>query len=231
MSAALLLTVLVGFSPTLYLRAYFDVPDISGSVWAHGIVLTGWFVWLMVQTGLIALGRTDLHRWMGVIGVGLGVAVVVVGSIVAMNFAERARTQGVDLGPNSSELIITWQNFALLLSFSVFVSFGVALRRRADMHKRLMILASVSLISPAIARIARWTVLGGQGVATPVPGSPLIPTVVLTLLLALVLHDVVSRKRVHTVTVAGGLFFVLTLIGAAFVANTDTGRVFVYGQP
>ena len=44
MSTALLVTVLVGFGPTLYLRAFFDVPPIRLAVWVHGIVLTAWFL-------------------------------------------------------------------------------------------------------------------------------------------------------------------------------------------
>lgn len=44
MSGMLLLIVLAGFSRTLYLRAFFDVPEIPAYVALHGIVLTAWFV-------------------------------------------------------------------------------------------------------------------------------------------------------------------------------------------
>src|SRR5215467_10641178 len=65
MSSALLLIVLAGFAPTLYLRAFFAVPVIPASVWVHGLVLTAWFVAFFLQTALVAVRRTDLHRRLG----------------------------------------------------------------------------------------------------------------------------------------------------------------------
>ena len=86
MSLVMLLIVLIGFSPTLYLRAYFDVPEISGSLWMHGIALTAWFVWFVLQTTLVAVDHTGLHRRMGLIGVVVGLVVLVIGLPVGLNF-------------------------------------------------------------------------------------------------------------------------------------------------
>ena len=69
MSIVLLLFVLSGFAPTLYLRAFFDVPPIPASIYLHGGILTGWFVWLVVQTSLVQTARTATHRRLGVVGV------------------------------------------------------------------------------------------------------------------------------------------------------------------
>ena len=52
MSGILLLIVLLGFSPTLYLRAYFDASDVPIYLLIHGAFLTAWFVWFFVQTSL-----------------------------------------------------------------------------------------------------------------------------------------------------------------------------------
>jgi hypothetical protein len=40
MSTALLLVVLLGFSPTMYLRTTFGSPPLSTAVWLHGAILT-----------------------------------------------------------------------------------------------------------------------------------------------------------------------------------------------
>jgi hypothetical protein len=77
MSVVLLLLVLAGFSRTLYLRAVFDVPAVPGYLLLHGVVLTAWFVGILLQTTLVAARRTDMHRRLGWIGVGLGVATLV----------------------------------------------------------------------------------------------------------------------------------------------------------
>lgn len=68
LSAASLLIVLVGFAPTFYLRALFDVAPIPAYLYDHRTLLTGWFVVLIGQTYLIAARRTDLHRRVGVVG-------------------------------------------------------------------------------------------------------------------------------------------------------------------
>jgi hypothetical protein len=62
MSAVMLCIVLVGFAPTFYLRAFFDVRPIPIYLYVHGAVLTGWFIWLLVQTSLVSARRVDLHR-------------------------------------------------------------------------------------------------------------------------------------------------------------------------
>ena len=56
MSIVLLLLILSGFAPTLYLRAFFDVPPIPSHLYLHGSILTGWFVWMVVQTSLVQTG-------------------------------------------------------------------------------------------------------------------------------------------------------------------------------
>src|SRR5262245_40462685 len=86
MPSALLLIVLAGFTPTLYLRAFFNVPAIPVSVFVHGLVLTAWFVAFFLQTAFVAAHRTDLHRRVGWVGGGLGVAVLATSTVVTLNF-------------------------------------------------------------------------------------------------------------------------------------------------
>jgi hypothetical protein len=66
MSAVILVSVLVGFAPTLYLRGWFvEVPAIGPRVWLHGVVLTAWFVAFWLQATLIARPRVAWHRRTG----------------------------------------------------------------------------------------------------------------------------------------------------------------------
>jgi len=60
MSVLLFAMVLIGFSPTLYLRSVFDVPKIPAYLFLHGAVLTAWYAWFVVQTYCVAIRRTDL---------------------------------------------------------------------------------------------------------------------------------------------------------------------------
>jgi hypothetical protein len=173
-AGALLLLVVAGFVPTLYLRPLFVVPPIPAYLYAHGIILTSWFVWFLGQSLLIRAGRVRRHRQFGTLGAMFGV-VVVVGSLMAsLGFASRVASRGIDFGADASVLgigvtgltvaafisYVVWGNIGSLLSFATFLVAAVVLRHRPQAHKRLMLLASISIIGPAFARIARERALG-----------------------------------------------------------------------
>jgi hypothetical protein len=226
MSSALLLIVLLGFAPTLYLRAFFAVPAIPVSVWVHGLVLTAWFVAFFLQTTLVAVRRTDIHRRLGWVLAGLGVAVLATSTAVTLNMVPRRVASGMDIEARIARFSgIVWADFAALLAFPIFLSTAIALRRRPEVHKRLMLLASVSLVQPALARIfLRWPVFAGL--------DDILWGLVSQLLfvLALGLYDLVSRNRVHPVTLLGGSFFMGTMLVSLYViATSEAGRAFVRG--
>jgi hypothetical protein len=83
-----------------------------------------------------------------------------------------------------------------------------------------MLLATIAVIGPALARLARLPIFGGeQGVFTSI--------VTLALLAAVVVHHVLTTRRIHSATVLGisfalGLFFVMSA-----VAQTELGLNFV----
>jgi hypothetical protein len=89
MAAGCALIVFVGFAPTYYLKSFTDNPPLSPLVHLHGVVGTGWVVLFLVQASLINLGRTDLHRRLGIAGAVLAAAVLVVGWMTAIDAARR----------------------------------------------------------------------------------------------------------------------------------------------
>jgi hypothetical protein len=80
--------LIVGFAPSLYLRAFFDVPPIAGYLHVHGAVVTSWFVWLVLQTSMVRTGRTATHRRLGVIGAVIAVLVVFAGPMATVGAGE-----------------------------------------------------------------------------------------------------------------------------------------------
>ena len=189
MSATLLLIVIVGFARTLYLRPLFDVPAVSVSLLVHGCVLTAWFVFVLLQSVLVTAHRTDLHRRLGWVGVGLGMTAVVL---------------------SAAEVVM-------------FVSRTVARRRQPAVHRRLMLLAAITLIQPAMARVRQiWF---------PEMDGPLFAIVWLSLLVgAIAVHDLWTTKRVHPATVLAGAFFLGSRALAQYlVAPSDFGVSVVRG--
>lgn len=237
MSIVLLLTVLIGFLPTLYLRTLRGLPPLPGHLHVHGAILTGWFVWLVVQASLIEANRVAHHRRLGVLGAVLGLAVVFAGPLATLNLVPRIRAAGLDLDMDISALGISglgsdmsiarflsgtviWPNIASVATFAVLVLAALLLRGRPDTHKRLMLLASISIVGPALARISRWPGLGGEQ-------GPFIPLALVVLLLAVVLHDVISTKRVHRATLLGAAFVVSMTFGGLAIGASRFGEAFV----
>jgi hypothetical protein len=225
-SMVLFAIVLAGFARTLFLRALFDVPEIPPYLYVHGAVLTGWYAWLIVQTSCVAARRVDLHRRFGIVGVGLGVAVVIVGALTMLRFGPRLAERGVSVEARLEFLSeIVWANIQMLVCFSAFLLAAVVYRRRPHIHKRLMLLASVSTIPPAASRIFDWPIwrLGDNAL------FPVLCTLAL-FVGALGLHDLRSLRSVHQVTLVGGVVLIASFaVSSLVMPHTEFGRSVVYG--
>lgn len=227
MAGTLLLLVLVGFSPSLYLRVFFPVPPIPAYLHLHGAVLTSWFAWLCLQASLIQVGKPAVHRQLGVIGAVIGVAVIGAALLATLNAVSRITSLGVELDADASALGIgvtgvpvvafaarvVWGNLASLVIFAVLFAAAIFLRGKPQAHKRLVLLASIAIIGPALARISRWPIFGGEQ-------GPFVPAVLLLLVLAVVANDVIATRRVHPATAAG--------VGVAIVVLVAQNLLFAF---
>ena len=229
----MLLLVLTGFSRTLFLRPLFQVPALPWYDYLHGSLMTLWFVLLVVQTSLVAARRTDLHRRLGIFGAALAAAMVTVGLTVILRFPAHFRASngvlstGLPASP-STALGFLWGDLEAITVFSIMVATALMTRRRPDIHRRLMLLASMVIITPAVGRITTFPDLAGVASSAPVLASSLtIVLVALIVLLPLTLlaHDLLTARRLHRATIWGvvGLY----AMGFAFgnvVPSTALGR-------
>lgn len=203
MAAALLLAVLVGFAPTFYLRAFAADPEAIGPrVWIHGVFLTGWFVMAWSQATLIARQRGAWHRQLGWVAAAIGLGALATSIHVTLAAVADATIMARTV----------WSNLANAAAFAAFLGSGVALRRNPETHKRLMLLASIAFVQPALARLFIWSPL--TGVMNPVVGGL---TTSLLFLVPLVVHDVATHKRLHAVTLVGGVALIAVRLTAVFV--------------
>jgi len=201
----MLMVNLIGFGPTLYLRPLFDVPPIPFYLYLHGAAGTAWFVLLVVQTVLIAQHRVHIHRRLGWAGIAVAAIVLVSGIVTSANMVPRNVALGLTSEADLQLYInVTSADNAAFITFPTLVLLAAFWRRRPDIHKRLMLLASVPILGPAAARIGSWY--------GPIP-NPIVVGVVLAFVVALVVHDVWTRRRPHTATVLGILLIVLVGAG------------------
>lgn len=215
MALAMLATVFVGFAPSFFLRPLFPGwPAPTESIfYVHGVAFAAWIALLVTQALLVTGRRTDLHRRLGAFGAVLAVVMVVIGAVAALVAARRATGfVGIPVPPLQFLAIPAFD----LLLFACFVSLGVAQRGTPQNHKRWMLLATINLLAAAIAR---WPVLGGFG---PLAYFGLTDLFVV----ALAVWDLRTRKRLHPVTLWGGLALILSQPLRLAISATEGWQTF-----
>ncbi len=236
-SIVLLAIVIIGFAPSLYMRFAFETPPIPLYLHLHGIILTGWFVLLILQAGLVQTGKTALHQKIGYF-VAAYAAVVVAGSLMAtFNAVPRELASGMTFETNMAEVDasmggdltflsfisgVVWANILSVVGFAVLIVLAVLYRRNPQVHKRLIVIATVGMMGPPLARISRAELLGGEQ-------GPFIPLAILSLLLLVLVHDKISIGRLHPASLAASIFTALLMFSGGFVAQSEFGLEFVRG--
>ena len=110
-------------------------------------------------------------------------------------------------------------NLASLIMFSTCVALGILFRHKSETHKRLMLFASITILGPALDRLARIPSLNefwGR-ILYWFPAPPEVAFAALgflVLLLTVVANDLVSERRVQSGTFLG-LFAILIIAPAA----------------
>ncbi len=201
--------VLAGFARTYYLKGLFDTPALPGLfVHFHGIVMTSWVVLFVVQVGLVATRRTKVHQRLGVLGAFLAGLVFVVGVLTGLFAAARdAAPPGI---PAFRFLVIPLGDMVV---FAILIGTALYYRKRLQVHKRLMLMAAVNLLTPAIARIPL------QFIET---GGPLVFFGLTDLcLLVCVVFDTIKNRRLHPTFLWGTLLIVLSQPLRLLLAGTD----------
>jgi hypothetical protein len=200
MTLAIGAAVFLGFARTFFLRPWFPEHAAVHAAperffYVHGAAFAAWIGLLILQAWLVAKRRVGLHRTLGWFGAALALVMLGLGVFGAI-LAARRPTGFVDVPVPAREfLLIPLTDVAL---FGLFVALAVAQRGNAQAHKRLMLLASINLTTAAISR---WPFVMEQGPSVSFGLTDLF-------LVSMVVWDLVTRRRLHPVTLWGGLLFV-----------------------
>ena len=218
MAIVLALTVFAGFASTYYLRVFSGAPaaTLSGApmttlLHVHGALFTTRVVLFIVQTALIASRRAAVHRRLGVAGAVLAAAMIVIGCLVAVATAKRGASVA-GMGPLAFLAIPLFD----MILFAGFIGTALARRRDKEAHKRLMLMAYISIVVAAVARLPGVIAMGPPGFFG----------LTLLFVVAAAIYDFVSRRRVHPVYVWGGLLLVLSIPARLAIANSAAWQSF-----
>ena len=154
MALAIAGTVVFGFTLNAS-RYHFDVVGLPPLVHVHALFSMLWIVFFVAQSGLIVVGSTRLHRKLGWGGAAIATMVVATGVAVTVGCIRRGAVPPF-FPPNVFLVVDTLG----VTSFFGLTACAIALRRRTEWHRRLMLCGTVLLMSPALARIIPMPLLG-----------------------------------------------------------------------
>jgi uncharacterized membrane protein YiaA len=174
------------------------------------ITLT-WIAFVIVQATLVATNRTGFHRSLGMAGIALGTLLIFTASEVAVLLLARELKQG---GPSPREFVATLLSLPLLVTGLLGV--GIANVARAEIHKRLMMLASFVVLTPALARIIQLIAPSMSRLAR----NDLAGAASDALIMIAIAYDIKTRGRPHPAYLVGGGCVVLIQIATLWVRST-----------
>lgn len=209
---------LAGFSTTFFFplaRGTFTAPPV---VYVHGVLVFGWLLLFIAQAVMVRSRRMPLHRRAGWVGAALAAGIVVSGVAVGAFATHRDLAQSGETWPYGQFVNIVIE----MIVFGAFVGAAIAFRRRPEVHKRLLILATISALGPAWFRFRHF--------------MPFVPNPVVTfslvadaMLLVVIARDWRATRSVHPAYLWGGaaMFGVhaIELTVAESAAWTALGRV------
>lgn len=205
--------VFIGFAPSFYLKPLgFSFPrpnpPLIPGLMAHGLLFTAWVAIFVTQVSLVAAGRRDLHRQLGVAGMALGLAMIPMMYLTGVWQVARA-SQPPFTDP------LTWTVVPLVgipvFAFLLWRGWREA-RRDLQAHKRLMLSLMIMLTEPAIGRM-------------PMAPPSLLPwslQVVLSwfAIMPLIVWDMRTRGAIHWATRLGAGLYALIIAAQIFFLAT-----------
>jgi hypothetical protein len=197
MAWLILVSVFVGFARSYYLAGVFKAPLPNLLVHIHGAVFSCWILLLIVQTSLVAAGRVDVHRRLGLLGFGLAGLMVVLGVLAATDSLARRFAPGA-AGTGARAFYAL--PLTVMLAFAILLYFAFRNRFNPAAHKRLILIATIAILDAAFERWpvpAKWW---GERTAALLCTVPL--------LLLMIAYDDWSTGKVHRATIRASAFVV-----------------------
>lgn len=225
LALSMCITAFWGFAYTYFIPLFGgEYPEVSPTLHIHGWSFFLWFLLVPIQAMLIAKGRRRTHIMLGKASLVLAVVMIFTGILIAS-----VRILDGLTAANPDQFTTFWMDFGQLIMYNMvlFVLFyGAAIkwRKKPTLHKRLMILATASVLPAAIFRI----IVGLTGffwLATPgwvMPAAFFLPGL---FVIVGMLHDKIVKGYIHRAYLIG-LPILLGLHGFGLVtAGTPVGDV------
>lgn len=140
--------VVWGFSRTVNTHLFHAEVPRPLLLWIHAAAFSGWVIFFITQSALVRTHNVRVHRFVGWFGAALGTAMVVLGISVAIVMTRfdiyRLHQAGVE-----AFLSIPFYD---MIFFGGCFALAIYWRTKPDYHRRLLFLATCSLMDAAVGR-------------------------------------------------------------------------------
>jgi hypothetical protein len=174
--------VVIGFSRTVDQNLFHAALPRPFLLWIHGAAFSGWVVFYIFQSALVRTRNVKWHRFFGWFGVGLAGVMVPLGFTVAVIMG---RFDAVQLHqPDPAFLSIPFYD---MVAFGTLVSLAIYWRKKPELHRRLLFLATCSLLD---APFGRFDAIFNNALFFPCLDAVILLGVV---------RDLIVNRRIHAV--------------------------------
>lgn len=140
--------VVWGFHYTVNQNLVHASPPRPLLLWFHGAAFSGWILFFILQSALVRTHNVKVHRLLGWFGAGLAAAMVVLGFVIAVVMARfdwyTLHEPGTDVF-----LSVPWGD---ILEFGPLVALAILWRKKPELHRRLLFIATCCLLDAAFGR-------------------------------------------------------------------------------
>lgn len=211
MAVACAAIAILGFAPGYW------VPLATGSIKAnpavhlHGFIFSAWALFFVFQVWLAESRQFRRHRTMGLISVSFTTLMIVFGAMAAINLMKSAAAVGQAEAGRAFAIV----PLGGILFFASVFAWAAANVRHTDWHKRLMLVAAISILDAPIARVLMLIVPPPAGAVGPPPVAvDIVPSIVTLLMISFAaIYDWRTRGALHPAYLwSGGALLVVKLL-------------------
>ena len=183
MSLLIAAVVVIGFSRTVDQNLFHAALPRPLLLWIHGAAFSSWVAFYIFQSALVRTRNVKWHRFFGWFGVGLAAVMVPLGftiAIIMTRFDMRV------LHETGIETFLSVP-FYDMVAFAALVSLAIYWRKKPELHRRLLFVATCGLLDAAFGR---FEVIFNDGLFFPCLDA---------VILLGVARDLIVNRRIHAV--------------------------------
>jgi hypothetical protein len=218
-------TAFLGYIPTYWQPLAAGAMKANPIVHIHGALFFTWTLYAAAQTSLVGSRQVALHRSVGLAGISLATALVAVGLLAALNSLKSGIAANQAAGAEAFLIV----PLSVITGFAIIFVAAIANIRRPEVHKRLMLLATVSIMNAPVARplivyIFKYPPSDQLPVSIDLPSF----LVSFVLLIPAMIYDWRTRGRPHPIYLVGGPALALLSWAVDPISTTAAWHAFAH---